>query len=272
MPPLSDLNDRLATAGTEIRQRFEINLRSATPIADKVPLVHVIRGTDLLRFLSQTPCEIPTSDSGYCHDGTRAAEDEFGLGRCVYFYAGKAHPDFGNVAMAFSPDCEASHKNGSATPFDTGGLWHSFITPNLCSGISKEFCRQALISLSDWRAELARFLAAYFSPLVDYWTGLRVADFHDPEDIFVYGAGDWRRWVFEVRFHEGHSLLAHKLCWTRTRSATDLLHQEMRNERAAGSVISTIESFLSQGETIDFELEDEVYEGMNRWIQQHLGL
>jgi hypothetical protein len=49
------------------------------------------------------------------------AETALGLPRSLYFYSGRACPEFGDVALAFEAGSEDGH-TGSATPFDTGGL------------------------------------------------------------------------------------------------------------------------------------------------------
>lgn len=53
---------------------------------------------------------------------TRDAEVALGLDRSVYFYAGRACPDFGGMVFAFK--AEATHAwEGTATPFDSGGIF-----------------------------------------------------------------------------------------------------------------------------------------------------
>jgi hypothetical protein len=54
-------------------------------------------------------------------DVTRQVEADFRLGDCLYFYAGHAWPGFGDVVLVYEATM-ADADQGSATPFDTGGL------------------------------------------------------------------------------------------------------------------------------------------------------
>jgi hypothetical protein len=104
---------------------YEHRLPDCRAIAQAISLVHVSgREHPFHATVREVPHEIPTSvDVAYCTDDTRRAESLLGLSPSAYFYAGRAHPGFGNVALAFAPGSEAHH-TGSATPFDTGGLVH----------------------------------------------------------------------------------------------------------------------------------------------------
>ncbi len=117
MPVLTDLDARVAS-DPERKDAYERSLDAAMDIAQKMPLIHVSGGTvPFERLVSEPPGEIPTSaHPEYCSDLTRRAERLLGLAPSVYFYAGRAHPDFGDVALVFAPGCEASH-TGSVTPF-----------------------------------------------------------------------------------------------------------------------------------------------------------
>jgi hypothetical protein len=125
MPALVDLDQYLDA--NNWRAAYETALPEARLVAAVIPLVHV--GGNELRIpfeqlIVDAPHEIPTAAHAvYCSDLTRRAEDLLGLPRSCYFYAGRAHPQYGSVALAFAVDCEAG-RAGSATPFDSGALVH----------------------------------------------------------------------------------------------------------------------------------------------------
>jgi hypothetical protein len=108
MPVLTDIDERIAQP-TFSDLEYEARLVSATSVAEAVPLVHVSgKGIPFETLIANPPYELPTSDNvDYYTDDTRAAEDALDLPRSAYFYAGRAHPAFGNVALAFGVDCES---------------------------------------------------------------------------------------------------------------------------------------------------------------------
>ena len=212
MAVFTDLENRVTSApfdGTAYTGQLPICRR----MAERIALVHVSgRERPFEITVENPPHEIPTSvDRDYCTELTRRAESMLGLSPSAYFYAGRAHPDFGNIALAFVPGCEADH-TGSATPFDTGGLVHPrrFIKVRLNTDDEPElvaYGRSSEIQLDRWRDVFGQVLAAYFSSEIDYWTGRPLP--RDPERLYELNK-DWRAWTFEVRFYEGQSI--HDLC------------------------------------------------------------
>lgn len=66
------------------------------------------------------PLPLPESNTG--HHTARKTERKCWEGQpCLYFYAGRWYPGYGNVAFAFEPACEIGRFH-SATPFDSGGV------------------------------------------------------------------------------------------------------------------------------------------------------
>ena len=85
--------------------------------ATRIPLLHVTgsRRFPFLRVCTDYDGEIPTSaDTDGASAATRHKEDEFGFGRSLYFYAGRAHPEYGDAALGFAPSVEEGH-TGSVT-------------------------------------------------------------------------------------------------------------------------------------------------------------
>jgi hypothetical protein len=208
MAVFTDLDNRVTSAPFDA-VAYTRQLRICRGVAERIALVHVTgRERPFEMTLETSPHEIPTStDQGYCTDLTRQAEALLSLPPSAYFYAGRAHPAFGNVALGFVPGCEAAH-TGSATPFDTGGLVHParYIKVRLDPDGQAElvaYGRSSEIQLDRWREVFGRVLAAYFSSVIDYWTGRPLP--HDPEGLYELN-GEWRAWTFEVRFYEGQSI------------------------------------------------------------------
>lgn len=198
MPPLDDLPPANPTAAAA---------------AARMPLVHVCSGrADRPPLWEFAADGIPTSavESGYAGPGTRYVEDQVGYPRSVYFYAGRACPDYGQVALAFPPAAEAGRFD-SATPFGTGGV----VKPDLATAFPMAlapdtldarvaYCRASTTPADrrpGWRAEFGRWLAHYFpSGAAGYWG--RPPERHDPEQLYA-GTADWQAWVWEVRFRAG---------------------------------------------------------------------
>jgi hypothetical protein len=236
MAALTD-SDARVNADASWRSMFDRNIASALEVAAKMPLVHVSgHYVPFVDVILAPPHELPTSEAsaGYCSDYTRSAEDNLGINRSVYFYAGRAHPDFGSIALAFGPACEAAH-TGSVTAFDTGGLHGKFIRwnlPDYDATTLRGFMADSVIDLAEWRAHFADYLAIYFDPLSEYWFGRpsRV----DPEEIFQAG-NEWRAWVFEVRFNEGQRI-SDALVWCASPEQVSLIFEAIEGLPPAGAV------------------------------------
>ncbi len=196
MPVFTDLDERLAGPSFD-SDAYNRQLPGCRNVAERIPLVHVTGGKrPFLTTVETRPQQIPTSnDREYYSDRTRRAEGLLGLSPSAYFYAGRAHPDFGSVALAFAPSCEKGHI-GSASPFDTGGLLHEKryinvqLDPEDSEAERAAYGRASEIPLSQWRDVFARVLAAYFTIALDYWQG-RPRPF-DPERLYELNS-DWAR-------------------------------------------------------------------------------
>jgi len=212
MPALDKIENRLHD-NLDWHASYNTNLASAGKIAEQIQIVHVLGNpsTFFSNFSSWPPTLSPTDDTNArSRPRTVKTEDAFNLGRCVYFYAGRAFPVSGGMAFAFSPVAEANHE-GSVTPFDTGGLYcddffkpYIHMTPSKDAHSRKAFCQASMIPLAIWRKRFADFLAVYFSPLAGYWEGRPWKP--DPDGILLHPQNTWQAWTFEVRFQEPHGI------------------------------------------------------------------
>jgi len=250
-------------------------LAESRSVAQAMYLVHVSgRERPIELTVEFTPHEIPTSaDIGYCSDLTRRAEDLLGLPRSAYFYAGRANPSFGDVAMAFAPACEAAH-SGTVTPFDTGGLVHpkKYIRFRSVSADEDDervrYGRSSEIPLASWRAVFARVLAAYFETSGDYWDGRPSA--HDPEGLYGLNTG-WRAWTFEVRFSEGQSVHA-RAAWCATKEVMVTLRRRLNAQGVTppGDPPSPLDRFLADPVELDTVGTPDFCGRLEQWVREQV--
>jgi hypothetical protein len=206
---------------------------------------------------------------------TRRAEDLLGLSRSAYFYAGRAHPAFGNSAMAFAADCQAAH-TGSATPFDTGGLMHPRrviklqLLPADGDGERAQYGKDSEIPLDRWRNVFAQVLAAYFDNASDYWAGRPKS--WDPEGLYELN-DDWRAWTFEVRFSEGQSIDA-RVAWCSDESVMAALRrlQDEQGTTPPGDPPTALNRFLQAPAALEPTGTPEFCKRVEQWICQEVGV
>jgi hypothetical protein len=219
MPVHTDLETRIQAAPFD-EADYNRRLPHSERLANAIPLIHVDGRFESI--LATPPHELPTSES----PNTQSAEDALGYERSVYFFAGRACPRFGTVAIAFGPHTELNH-TGSVTPFDSGGMVHpkKYIKvklhpdDDLPSRI--QYGKESTIGLTDWRAVLAKILAAYFDDDHHYWTD-RPSRL-DPEDLY-HSDNTYQAWSFEIRFYEPQSI-DELIAWTSDESMMNLLRR-----------------------------------------------
>ncbi|HEX8493073.1 MAG TPA: hypothetical protein VF658_09550 [Pyrinomonadaceae bacterium] len=252
---------------------YKKSLKPAKAAAAQIYLIHVSgHFIPFEQVLTTHSYHLPLSveSAGYCSQVTREAEDSHGLNRSLYFYAGRAFPGFGPIALAFDPSCEKKHR-GSATPYDTGGLYKGFIKWNLPdytpSTLSK-FTKDSAIDLKKWRAKFSTFMAAYFAPLHEYWSGRPWKD--DPEQMFQ-PANHWRAWVFEVRFEEEQSIFD-AATWCARPDQANILFEEAEASPPLGSVYSPLQDFMDKVPSLVPQGTPEYCEEIEAWVRREIGL
>jgi hypothetical protein len=279
MPALGDLEQYVDA--NNWRGEYAAALPAAQRVATRIPLVHVTGNENrnripFERLILDSPHEIPTAaDLHYCGDLTRQAEDLLGLPRSCYFYAGRAHPQYGSVALAFAAGCEAD-RDGSATPFDSGALVHptNRLQLTLAGGDSDAnriaFARASQLPLPDWRREFARFLAAYFQDVRSYWLDRPVRV--DPEEVFILN-NDWVAWTFEIRFDRGPSI-HDRLTWCADSFVMSRLRRlEMDDPLPTpGSAPTPLQRFLQGPAPLAPAGSPDFHTEIEAWFRQYVGL
>jgi hypothetical protein len=249
MPVFTDLDDRVRASPFDTVD-YDRRRPACRELARRIALVHVTGWRRPFEMtVENAPFGIPTSaDTEYCSDHTRRAEDLLRLSRSAYFYAGRAHPSFGSVALAFAPVCETSH-TGSVTPFDTGGLMHSNLANQIRLRLDPDgeaeriaYGRSSEIPLERWREVFGGVLAAYFVTDGDYWNGKPRPC--DPEGLYELNT-DWRCWTFEVRFSEGQAI-GERVAWCADEATMELLRRRLDSQSSTppGDPPTPLEAFL----------------------------
>lgn len=137
-------------------------------------------------------------------DDTRRVEQEFKLGDCLYFFAGHACPDFGEVVLVYEAGMADADK-GDATPFDTGGLHAGYIRYTSSPVESEVYYRNHRCPLEKWQIQAQAYVRDYFDSKEAYVLGQRpVRD--DPTGRLMHKGNERRAWTWEIRIHRDHPI------------------------------------------------------------------
>lgn len=276
MAIFTDLDTRVTAAPFDT-SAYEHRLPNCRAIAHQISLVHVSgRARPFHATVRDPPHRIPTSvDAAYCTDGTRRAESLLGLSPSAYFYAGRAHPGFGDVALAFALGSEALH-TGSATPFDTGGLVHPDrylkirLSPADGEAERVQYGKASEVPLDRWRNVFAQVLAAYFGTAAEYWEGR--PNPWDPEGLYELN-NDWRAWTFEIRFSEGQSI-HERAAWCANEPLMEILRrlQDQQEPAPPGDPATALDRFLAGPGALEPTGTPSFCRRMEQWVREQVGL
>jgi hypothetical protein len=221
-------------------------------MAGRVLLGHVTHGRADRLTLAQVAHlgSIPdSSNQEYCGLGTRFVEGQCGYPPSVYFYAGRACPDYGSAALGFPPECEGGRID-SITPFGTGGVVKADLGTAFRLAIDPDhlaaraaFCRASTIPGGPgWRPTFARWLAHYFpSDPKGYWTRGAGPEVADPQGL--YRNPNWQAWAWEVRFRSPSVFDAE--CWAADSAVYHHLLERVALGTLSPNVTARLERFLS---------------------------
>ena len=269
MSALKDLDLRMA--GDPVwTQDYLRNLGTSQIVANDVHLVHVMKFEDFHDLFKQRlPTLLPCTQD-CASKRTLQAQEKLGILPSLYFYAGRALPVHGGIALAFGSEVEKGH-HGSATPFDTGGLAHRRIKSNLTNedGVLRQFTHESMVDLKTWRGQFGKFLAVYFSSPLAYWTERPCKP--DPEGIFSHSENQWPSWTFEVRFYEDQDIRV-CLAWCCSEATHVEIRREIVNGVPRGVSPTPLQDFLEKGTWISPEKGLSFYASIESWIRNQVGL
>jgi hypothetical protein len=198
---------------------------------------------------------------------TTMAEEVLDLGDCLYFYAGYACPDFGDMALVYDPAMSAQWQ-GSATPFDTGGIIGYIRAHGLPALVAEQrrhaaplteeekdsfrrYVRSHRIDLGTWLEAFERFLDAHYEHVqrseraAGYVRGERPSG---PDPTNRHGGNDDRRaWTWEIQAHRDHGVLdgLWLLCMTSEKRRQFLAALESRPDDPWWAIVDDRSIFLS---------------------------
>jgi len=158
-------------------------------------------------------------------DVTRRAEAALGLGNSLYFYVGHACPEFGQIVLVYDPTWTETER-GSATPFDTGGLYGGFIKGSGTEDPVPYFTRFR-VGLASWRKQLGEYVERHFASKRGYVLGDRaVAD--DSTGRLLHPDNHRRAWTWELQIENDHELLDGLLLLCVQSEVAEALRRELR--------------------------------------------
>ena len=281
MPVFTDIDERIQRPPFD-GDAYRSRLPAAQTAAARMNLVHVTavphdatKWNVFVSILTNPPHEIPTSvDADYCSAPTRIAEDLLGHARSVYFYAGRAHPSFGNLALAFDSNCQQG-RTGSATPFDTGGFVCQptphikvRLLPNDDLPQRVAYCSGSNLKLDEWRDVFARILAAYFGELSEYWTGSPAP--YDPEGLYELNS-EWRCWSFEIRLYEPQPI-HDRAAWCADEAVMQKLLRLYDDEAMTPGDPMPIDRFLNKLPALEPAGTPFYCNAVENWVRGELGI
>jgi hypothetical protein len=132
-------------------------------------------------------------------NNTKKSEDGLGTDPSAYWYVARLEPDFAWVVTLSTDELQPGGP-GIACSFDTGGLWHNWLTlvvPVTTQAEKRDFLRRNSHSLNGYHPTMRSWVdSAYDPPPVEpYSRGVQPKVAAIPE---VRIAGDSRSWTWEV--------------------------------------------------------------------------
>lgn len=186
---------------------------------------------------------------------TATAEQACGIPPSRYFYAGRAFPERGEVALGYAAPAERAH-TGGVVPFDTGGLYAGHLAPcnremaeDERATIATRLINDAQRPLTKWRAGFQEFVESVFDGRFEAYFSDSLpekrAECWGTADLPIWAPanqGNWRSWAWEVRFHQAHDVAASLAYWTCTEGARTDLQMRAIEDDAPPSVIKLVQT------------------------------
>ncbi len=205
--------------------------------------------------------------------------------RYRYFFAGRPHPDFGDIAFAYGTDMEKRNR-GKVNPFDTGGLFLGYFYPLPIHAVPAnetvrrqracDTIRKTRMELGHWRGELGDFLQkGYKGNHKSYLYG------HPPQRSTI-GADlparyeqnqDWRAWTWEIQIHSKPPLEQGLIQWSSQQNDKRKIFMSMtdnqlfsRNRQDFLKLLDDQHLLAGDGEEPCDVLQAWIIDSVERWI------
>lgn len=247
-------------------------------LARLIPLMRVASLRVLETILTSAT---PQWDGQFANDFVKGKQQACGWKPCVYFYAGQAHPKYGDVAFAYTPAYERN-KTGLTAPCDTGGIYAGRCEPFHGKSGTDEvvaFLQKIQVNLADWREGFADYLYDFFGENVHDYCMRRPPNTHETArwgepDLPArfpanHLADDWPSWTWEVRIEERTALYDELLTWS-TSQTTEAQLVDRMTRRGSGMSAAPYPSKLLR---ITRQIDSEFTESVNRlqeWVADWL--
>ncbi|MBF0163518.1 MAG: hypothetical protein HQM01_03250 [Magnetococcales bacterium] len=254
--------------------------------AQNMPLVHVAP-FDVVRHIITATSAGASPSWQVTRDGVfaRNVQIDSEWERCVYFYAGLAKPEYGDMAFVHASSMETG-KTGHAAPCDTGGVYagkcHPFRLPDgspIPHLDAVAFLMRNDILLTDWRAAFDSYLTDYFALDLNDYLEKRAPNSHDhatwgdprlpARDLknFLPGAEpDWPSWAWEVRIEESVPLEDGLLIWVAMEDRNDLLRDLFTTKGSGAYHPVRIPEWIDRME-VDVNFAEAIKEWIQKWLQ-----
>lgn len=132
----------------------------------------------------------------------RDAEVAFGFEPSLYFYAGVAHPSFGDIVLAYHPET-STQLPGSMSTFDTGGMYLGHIHGRglVTADERAAYVKCDICTLDGWRQRASTWISDNFESVDDYIDPGGRPKCNDPTDRLGHQDNEKRAWTVEVRLY-----------------------------------------------------------------------
>jgi hypothetical protein len=247
--------------------------------AEVIPLLRVVTFSVLQQLVEegqQPLCWALTQNSF-----AKTVEEACGWDPCTYYYAGHAHPYYGDVVFAYGAAIEEG-KKGLATPCDSGDLYAGEYHPlrpaegeTYPHPQAVAFLTSHTFPLPQWRGKFARYLQDHFAADWQRYLAEEVPNF--AKETTAWGDSElparheenhekWPAWVWEIKIQERTPMEEGILIWG---GATDTIRKlrHLRKEGTKGSHPGPRLSKMNHLAPVEKEDIDSAIQAVENWIQ-----
>ncbi|NGZ06839.1 MAG: hypothetical protein G8237_10835 [Magnetococcales bacterium] len=250
-------------------------------LARSIPLMRVAGVAEIESILKGSGAWQVTRDASRT---PRDVQMACGWSRCVYFYAGHAIPQYGEIAFAYAPDFEQG-KAGHVAPCDSGGVYAGKCDPFLALAGSDPknpavfFLQQNRYPLDQWREPFADYLKDYFGNNMNAYCAQQPPNFLVPPAwgdpnlparfAWNHQQSDLLSWIWEVRIEQPVELKEDLLVWSTSRQVFKRINNQIAHGKLGFNASRNFERLKKIFNIITHEQDDAVVE-LKDWTRQWL--